>query len=494
MTLFLGIDLGASSVKACLLYADGKSVERRALVRARVQTHHFKASHHIKASHSEQDPADWRHAMARALAQLNETHASDMAKLQGISFSGGAHIGVLCDAKGQPLRRAIMWDDQRAATIAAELADKGTVEALTGNRPNATWTLPQLIWLGQHEPAVLAKTERLYFAKDWLRAQLTDDFSSDATEAVGSMMADKNGAWHPELQAMSGLAEATFAPLLAPTDKAGDVTPASARAFGLPEGVPVYQGAIDTSMEWLCAGEQSDDMASLKLASAGVVAFTSAKPTSFAPVSFYPHIVPRLHYHAAGMSDCMGAIDWVRQTLTPQLGPSEFTQAASQAPMGADGLLFYPYLSGARAPFWDASLSAQMHGLTRGHSSSAIARAAYEGVGHVLTAIWQDMTQRLGQTPTSLSVLGGGSQAAFFCQILADMLNVELRAGSESDCAFATALLAATSQGVLDTVSQAAHVAYQPSAQFTPDKEAHAGYALLHENFMSRHRVSGDKS
>ena len=109
MTLFLGIDLGASSVKACLLYADGKSVERRALVRARVQTHHFKASHHIKASHSEQDPADWRQAMARALAQLNETHASDMAKLQGISFSGGAHIGVLCDAKGQPLRRAIMW-------------------------------------------------------------------------------------------------------------------------------------------------------------------------------------------------------------------------------------------------------------------------------------------------------------------------------------------------------------------------------------------------
>ncbi len=484
MTVFLGIDLGASSVKACLLYADGRSLERRDLVRANVKTYP------LEAGHSEQDPAIWRQAMAEALAQLNEAHGDDMAKLQGISFSGGAHIGVLCDAKAQPLRNAIMWDDQRGAAIAAELAASGEVEAITGNRPNATWTLPQLIWLGQHEPDLMAKTERLYFAKDWLRAQLTNTFSSDATEAVGSMMANKNGTWNRELQARSGLPETAFAPLLAPMDKAGEVTPASAQEFGLPEGVPVYQGAIDTSMEWLCAGQQAEDMASLKLASAGVLALTSANTQSFAPVSFYPHIVSGLHYHAAGMSDCMGAIDWVRQTLTPNLSPSEFSQAASQAPMGADELLFYPYLSGARAPFWDASLSAQMRGLTRGHTSSAIARAAYEGVGHVLNAIWQDMTQRLGHTPTSLNVLGGGSQASFFCQILADMLNVELRAGSESDCAFATALLAATAQGEFESLSQAAHVAYQPSAQFTPDKQAHAGYASLHDKFMSRHQTS----
>jgi xylulokinase len=483
MTLFLGIDLGASSVKACLLYAAGETVERRALVRASIQTHH------PQTGHSEQDPADWRQAMAEALAQLTKSHASDMAKLEAISFSGGAHIGVLCDAKAQPLRRAILWDDQRAADIAAELAAKGEVEAITGNRPNATWTLPQLLWLGQQEAETLAKTERLYFAKDWLRAQLTDQFSSDATEAVGAMMADKNGTWDARLQAMSDLPNTAFAPLLAPAEKAGQVTPASAREFVLPEGVPVYQGAIDTSMEWLCAGQQSAAMASLKLASAGVIAFSSAQTESFAPVSFYPHIISDWHYHAAGMSDCMGAIDWVRQTLTPNLSPFEFTKAASQAPVGADGLLFYPYLSGARAPFWDARLTAEMRGLTRGHSQSAIARAAYEGVGHVLNAIWQDMTQRLGQTPSSLCVLGGGSQAAFFCQLLADMLNVELQAGSESDCAFATALMAATAHGEFDNLKKAATVAFQPSAQFSPDKAAQARYAALHDNFMSRHKA-----
>ncbi|MBT5157235.1 MAG: hypothetical protein HOK33_01330 [Rhodobiaceae bacterium] len=482
MTVFLGIDLGASSLKACLLRVTKGAVERTALVRASIKTHH------LDTGHSEQEPADWRQAMAEALAQLNETHSAEMAQLQGIGFSGGAHIGVLCDAQAKPLRRAIMWDDQRAAELAGPLAAAGEVEAITGNRPNATWTLPQLLWLGRHEPEVLAKTERLYFAKDWLRAQLTDDFSSDATEAVGAMMADKTGAWAPELQAMSGLAKTAFPPLLAPSALAGEVRPARAREFGLPAHIPVYQGAIDTSMEWLCTGPQSDTMASLKLASAGVVAFTSAQTHAFAPVSFYPHIVPGLHYHAAGMSDCMGAIDWVRQTLTPHLTPQEFTQAASQAPLGADGLLFYPYLSGARAPFWQADLRAELRGLTRGASQPSIARAAYEGVGHVLTAIWQDMTTRLGHRPKTLALLGGGSQASLFCQILADMLNVELRAGLDSDCAFASALLAATAQGQFESLSQAADVAYQPSAQFTPDKAAHARYRGLHENFMARHK------
>ena len=61
--------------------------------------------------------------------------------------------------------------------------------------------------------------------------------------------------------------------------------------------------------------------------------------------------------------------------------------------------MFYPYLSGARAPFWQADLRAEMRGLTRAHTANHMARAAYEGVGHVLTAIWHDMTGKLGHAP-----------------------------------------------------------------------------------------------
>jgi xylulokinase len=485
MEFFLGIDLGASALKACLVDEAGQS---HAVARAPY------ATQNPEIGHSEQDPQDWRKAMQKALANLRETHADAFAGIKAVSFSGGAHIGVLCDAADRPLRPAIMWSDQRAHEEAAALAAAAKVEKLAGNTPNATWTLPQLIWLKAHEPHHIAATQKLFFAKDWLAAQLTGAHVSDKSEAVGSLMADHNGDWHDELTGMSGLKGEAFPALVESGADIGPIKSAAAADFGLPATAKVYQGAIDTSMEWLCAAPPNsppaktpdNEMATLKLASAGVISFATQNPTRFAPVSYYPHILDGLSYHAAGMSDCMGAIDFIRQNMTPHLSAAAFEEAAQSAAAGAEGLFFYPYLSGARAPFWDASLTAEMRGLTRGHGQNAIARAAYEGVGHVLTAIWHDMTAKLGHRPQALQILGGGGQSDFFCQILADMLDVPLYRGHETDCAYASALFAAAIfRG--ENPADKARAAYRSQGEFTPDKTASAVYASFHQAFMARH-------
>ena len=476
MSNFLGIDLGASALKACLIDGAG-----RTLLTARAPYD----THHPQPGHSEQMPADWRAALQSALAELRMQNGNALDQIAALSFSGGAHIAVLCNGTGTPLRPAIMWSDQRAALQAAELARQGEVEKLSGNTPNATWTLPQLIWLAAHEPEIIAATEKLYFAKDWLAAQIAGAHVSDKSEAVGSLMADRDGKWHDTLTAMSGIAPAAFPELLTSGTKIGMVSDEAAAEFGLP-CVPVYQGAIDTSMEWLCLAPLEANSATVKLASAGVVSFSTDKDARFAPVSYYPHILPDLAYHAAGMSDCMGALEFVRRQFTPMLDAKAFEEAAGNAAIGAGGVMFYPYLSGTRAPFWQADWRAQMHGLTRAHTTHHIARAAYEGVGHVLTAIWHDMTGKLGYRPETLHILGGGGGSDFFCQMLANMLNVEIKRGAETDCAFATALFAAAVH-IGTEPRQMALQAYQVRGIFTPDKQAHAVYASEHKSFMARH-------
>ena len=64
----------------------------------------------------------------------------------------------------------------------------------------------------------------------------------------------------------------------------------------------------------------------------------------------------------------MGAIEFARRQFTPKLDAQAFEKAAVNTAIGAEGVMFYPYLSGARAPFWQADLRAEMHGLTRAHT------------------------------------------------------------------------------------------------------------------------------
>lgn len=428
--------------------------------------------------------------MNDALAQLQTHHPAAFAEIAAISFSGGAHIGVLLDDQGDVVRPAIMWSDQRASAE-AQILQNENIEAVTGNRPNPTWTLAHLMWLKTHAPESLAKCARVSFAKDWLRSQLTGDWQSDASEAVGAMLGDyqkltHDGLWDDALLARAGLTPAHMPPLVDMQALAGYVSPEAAAMTGLKPGTAVYQGAIDTSMEWLCCGQLDAQTASLKLASAGVLAFSTQTPTAFPPVSLYPHIVSGLHYHAAGMNNCASALDWVRQLYLGDCTPQEMEKLAASAPLGSDGVIFYPYLNGERAPLWDARLTASLEGLTRATDRACIARAAYEGVGHALKEIFTDMTARLDARVNRLHMLGGGAQSAFWGQMLADMLGVEIALGAETDCSFATALLALSAHAGGGDLVKMSHKAHITRAIFTPDKSTFTDYGESHREFLAQ--------
>src|SRR5690606_11890222 len=107
---------------------------------------------------SEQDPATWWQALCSAVPQALEKAGVASGDIAAVGISAGAHIAVLEDAGGQVIRPAIMWNDQRSATEAAELhARAGDTIIATGlNRANPTWTLCQLAWLKKHEPEAAA--------------------------------------------------------------------------------------------------------------------------------------------------------------------------------------------------------------------------------------------------------------------------------------------------------------------------------------------------
>ncbi len=491
MGIFLGIDLGAGSLKATLIADDRLGDGQNALLATAIAP---VETYQPAPGHREQKPQDWRRAMQQALAELTASHAEAMRGLTGIAFSGGAHIGVLCDSAGAPLRPAIMWSDQRAAAQARQLQNDGICERVTGNRPNATWTLPQLRWLAEYEADILVKCQKLYFAKDWLRAQVTGDHATDIGEVVGAMLNNvAMTGWDDALLALSGLDGDALPRIMSACDLAGSVTDAAAAAFGLPANVPVYIGSIDTSTEWLCCAPLSSTTASLKLASAGVLSFGAPAPApTYPPVSRYPHILENGVYHAAGMSNCTGALEWMRQNWLGGISWSQMTALAEAAPPGAEGVRFYPYLNGERAPLWRDDITASLSGLTRASSSADLARAAFEGVSFALREIWLDMTAKLPDRPDCLHVLGGGAANRHWLQMLADIFNVPLVCGSHRDASFAAALLAARAHGCFDSLSQAADTAYRQDAVFLPDKAKNDRYDDIYCAFLAHRHLTED--
>ena len=123
-------------------------------------------------------------------------------------MSAGAHTQALEDQAGRELRPAIMWHDQRAGDqVARLLASAGArILALSGNRVSATWTLPRLVWLCEHESDVRRRIPRVRPAQDWLRRQLDKSDFTDLTDARGLMLADASGGgWSEALCGLAGI-------------------------------------------------------------------------------------------------------------------------------------------------------------------------------------------------------------------------------------------------------------------------------------------------
>ena len=468
MSFFLGIDLGASALKLSLIDAHAQYVGGCGI---------GLATDTPETGQAEQNPGDWRAALQSGLAQLHADFPTEVQALRAIVFTGGAHIAVLCDSAATPLRPAIMWSDQRSAAQANQLRENPEILQIGGNLPNPTWTLPQLCWLQVHEPHLMARLARVYFAKDWMRAQLTGDRLTDMGEATGAMLGDiRKSCWATQMLIKAGIGETMMAKLVSPIAKAG-ITDARAHEFHLPSDVTIYQGTIDTTVEWLCCGVPEAGKSSIKLASAGVVSKICEGFAPRPPLSIYPHFSAPLYYHASGMNNCTGALNWFAQTFAPTLTLDQITQLAAEAPAGADGVLFHPYLLGERAPHWRADLTASFTGMTRATTQSHLARAVFEGVGHALTQIWQSMDISANEA----CVLGGGAQNAFWCQLMADMTGAVLRVPKHTNAAFGAALLAAYADGVFETLAAAADAGLRIRAEFFPDKQTSDCYAHAYQ-------------
>jgi xylulokinase len=411
----LGLDLGTSSAKAVVVDTGGEVLAQASAGYTVTST---------VAGYAESEPAHWWSAVT---ACAREAVRAARTRPSAIGLSGQMHGLVLASADGGALRPALLWADSRAtgSLRAYRLLGSGALTRLA-NPLAPGMTGPMLVWIAKNEPRTYTEARWALQPKDWLRARLTGEIYAEPSDASATLLYDVMGdRWDLEVVGALGLEAGLLAPLLPSAGApAGHLVTEAATNLGLPAGIPVAAGAGDTAAAALGSGIGPGDI-QLTVGTGAQVIRPLAAPVSRADagVNLYRSATPDGWYHMGATLSAGLSLNWVREIMNATW--EELYASADHSGQAHDPI-FVPHLSGERTPYSDPALRGSWTALSLADDRASLLRSALEGtafsIRDALDALLTD------ERPPHLRLAGGGTLAAGWRQLLADVLGLPLYA------------------------------------------------------------------
>lgn len=443
----LALDVGTSSLKGALYsLADGSLIAES------------DASYSLQRPQPmwvEQLPADWWSALQTTCKTLCTIISAE--HIYAVGLTGQVPTMVLVDQVGQAVAPAISWQDRRAEVEAEWLKQDVGAQQLSEwlglDMPiDPGWPPARLVWLARHRPELIAQTYKIFMAKDYVGCQLTGAFCSDAWSAKGinHLLTGKPTA---EYYDCVGLPASLAPQIKAPHEIIGEITAQAAELTGLRAGTPVINGSSDAVCGMIGTGVVGRDNTAFNLTGTSeMIGRSGGHPTS--GLLFIPGEVTGAQSVLYGPTQSGGdSLVWYTEFCRTDF--ADALAAASDAPPGARGVVFLPYLAGERAPIWDSGARGAFIGLLREHDFGCGARAVMEGVAFSVRHVLE--TAGVHRSPIiPLRVAGRSARLPLWNQIRADVtgLCVEIVKQGTS-VTLGAAMLAATGIGQFNNLLEA---------------------------------------
>ncbi|EHR60470.1 FGGY-family carbohydrate kinase [Saccharomonospora cyanea] len=479
----IAIDAGTSLIKAVVFDDDGHEV---AVARHATE---------VRRPHpgwAEQDMDSVWQAVAAAIREVLP-QARDGVRFVALTAQGDGCW--LVDEHAEPTGPAILWSDGRAAPVVDRwLRDGVAQEAFRINGSLGFAGLPHAIltWLREHDPDRVASSATALTCGGWLFSRLTGVVGVDLSDASVPLLDPRTSAYSPELLSLFGIewARPLLPRVLDGPDATAGLTRAAAAELGLAEGTPVVLAPYDVASTALGAGSTAAGLACTILGTTLCTEVftptvdTSGDPSGLTLVLGSGADLVRAFPTLAGTE----VLGWASDLLG-LAHPRELSALAEQAPPGAGGLVFLPYLSpaGERVPFLDTSARGTFWGLSLEHGRDAVARAVFEG----LTMVVKDCLLAAGARTHELRVCGGGSNSEMWCRLIADVTGLRVVRPADGEVgakgAFLTGLVATGSEPDL---TRAARRHVRLDRTYEPEPDLVEGYADQYERFGSLRRIA----
>jgi xylulokinase len=421
--IWLAFDIGTTGTKAVLL-----DEEQTVLASA------YKSYETTRAQNGEveQHSLEWCQAVLETTRVL--ASYSEFSNVSSIVVTGQMQNVTLLNDLGKPLRPTILYSDSRAQIEANEIIEQLGADELynvTGNEQDSSSLLAKLLWLKSHEAQQLENTKHIFLgAADVIAFWLTGQVVADTTTASTTGLMDlQTRAYLSAAFSEIGLESiSTKLPRLQNGGQLiGKLNHQIAEQLGLSSNTQVYLAPGDAGSTTLGAGSGEFGEAYAYIGTSGWVAFSSEEQAKERGVFTLVHPHPKRFIQIAPLLTAGGNLRWIRDLFFGHDYENIISEALSSE---VSSLLYLPYLNGERCPMRDPLARGAFIGLSGSTSRAQMVRGVLEGI----VFNYRHALQLLCPTsPKSLTLTGGGTKSAQWCQLFADMLGIPVQVMKEAE-------------------------------------------------------------
>lgn len=442
--MFLGIDLGTSSVKVLLTDLSGNILGESSV---------SYGAYGLAQGFFEQSPTDWTESIVKAVHIVKKSvSAEQWQMIVSIGLSAQMPTMVLTDRQGHPLDRAIVWCDNRAdAQARQQLARWGKDRhyGRTGVKLDGRYLVPMYQWIMVHKPELLQEAYYLLSAKDYLCFWLSGKPVTDPSTASGYGVYNLHTMdWDYDLCREANLAVDCLPEIMDSSQSGLTLQKEVGSAFGWQKEIALCVGAADSVAGVLGMGAME----------AGTVCQICGSSTAIIGLSNEVRIRPEDPFFITPMArkgsfgleaDILSTgstSNWLATLLG--INPEQLSALGQKAPPGSDGVIFAPYLAGGeQGVLWNPALSGGILGISLRHEASHMVRAHLEGICFEAKRCI-DAFEKSGFPMQYVLLSGPVTKDVFYLQTMADILQRPCFVSAvDQASAYGAAMLAAICAG-----------------------------------------------
>lgn len=489
LPLALTIDFGTQSVRTSLIDKKGNIV---AIIKKAYDPLYYSD----EKGYAEQD-ADfyWQYCLD-CLTELCKENPNRLNDIVGSTITTFRDSAVLLDKDNKPVRRVILWLDQRTAKAKQKIpALHRAIFKIIGMNDTIELNRKRTMahWIKENEPENWSKTKKYVNISTYLIYKMTGNLCDSLSGMTGHYPIDfKNKRWHNPgalKGGIFGIPNRMLCELKKPGELLGTISDEVADKVGLPRGIKMFASGSDKACETVGLGALSPDVAAISYGTASTIEVSNVKyhePETFLPA--YAAALPGWYNMEVQIYRGYWMLNWfskqfadkeVNEARIQDMAVEEILNAKlSRIPPGSDGLVLQPYWGpGLKRPLAKGAIV----GFSDVHTKLHMYRAIIEGIAYALKEGLESIEKSQRHKVSKIMISGGGSQSDAICQITSDIFGLPVyRVQTFETTSLGAAIATFLACGEFNSYEEAKEKMVRETTSFEPNKVAQQQYKYLY--------------